>query len=433
MREGHVAVEVGAVGPCAVVGEGLQCRTGRVAVGVARADRRDRDPGAHGVEERRILVVAAVVGHLQDVGTKVGAALQEVALRLRLDVAGQQEPGRPDVDAQDERGVVRVRPRTAVGPGRRQDLPPQRAGPADLPEPRPPDRHAHSRSGGADRLALLGRVVLRPDLHQSDPPAAEHAGEAQHVVGVQVGQDDDRHHLDAEASQAAVDRAGVRPGVDDHRGPVAGGERDGVALPDVADDGEPAGRRPGRLHGLQAARHDGGPRGAGQQDVPQPWDREGRHDHPRQRDQPERTRPAVRPRDRRPRYGGPGAGDQHQPGSRQPARPGEQLRDRQGDRRGDRRQDPRDGRGRHGRGGEQVRRDGEQSELGRQRHDDRAARHRRRGRDRQRGRQRHRQPAGERGGPRRCEHEQGRGRQHRQGEAGSTGQVRVDEHERDHG
>ncbi|MBB3082602.1 hypothetical protein FHR93_000783 [Geodermatophilus sabuli] len=67
------------------------------------------------------------------------------------------------------------------------------------------------------------------------------------MVGVEVGQEDQRQAVDAEAVQTAVDGADVRPGVDQHPLARAGGDDEGVALADVAGDqhgvrrGPPAG------------------------------------------------------------------------------------------------------------------------------------------------------------------------------------------------
>ena len=66
------------------------------------------------------------------------------------------------------------------------------------------------------------------------------------MVGVQVGEQHDRHPADPQPAQAPVDRRRVRPGVDHHRGTGRDREHQAVALADVADRQHPAVRRPAR-------------------------------------------------------------------------------------------------------------------------------------------------------------------------------------------
>ena len=78
-----VSVAVAAVGAGTVVLESPQRRRRRMAVRVAGPHRGQRDPGVHGVEEVRVLLAAAVVGDLQDIGVQADAALeQRLAARL---------------------------------------------------------------------------------------------------------------------------------------------------------------------------------------------------------------------------------------------------------------------------------------------------------------------------------------------------------------
>lgn len=84
----------------------------RMAVGVALADRDDRDPRMDRGEQVRVLMRRAVVRHLQDVGGQVRVRGEDRGLRRRFDVAGEQEadravPGR-DRDLEDDTGVVRA-------------------------------------------------------------------------------------------------------------------------------------------------------------------------------------------------------------------------------------------------------------------------------------------------------------------------------------
>ncbi len=91
------------------------------------------------------------------------------------------------------------------------------------------------------------------DLDLADGPAVEHARQAVDVVGVEVGEHDDRHPTYPETLQAPVDQHGVRPRVD-HDGPGSPRVEDqSVALPDVAGDHHPAVGRPAR--GRQRPHH----------------------------------------------------------------------------------------------------------------------------------------------------------------------------------
>jgi hypothetical protein len=81
----------------------------RVAVVVAGPDRDQRQPGLAGLQEARVGIGAAVVGHLEDVGAQVGAAGEQVVLGLDLGVARQQDPHAGHGGPQHHRGVVRVR------------------------------------------------------------------------------------------------------------------------------------------------------------------------------------------------------------------------------------------------------------------------------------------------------------------------------------
>lgn len=82
------------------------------------------------------------------------------------------------------------------------------------------------------------------------------AGCAVDVVGVRVGQDQQRHVLDVEASQAAVDQSGLGAGVHDDGLAGARGEGQRVALAYVAGHHVPARRGPGG--GQDAHRDDRG-------------------------------------------------------------------------------------------------------------------------------------------------------------------------------
>ncbi len=223
-----------------------------------------------------------MVRDLQDVRAQVVAEPQQVALGLGLDVAGEQHDVAPGLDAQHQRAVVRVRARAGEAPRRRQDGPSHLAGGAPFTQRRGRDGHAGCGGLLVDLIGLVGRVLERTDLHHPDLAAVEHAGQPVDVVGVQVAEQHDRHPVDPEPVEAAVDGGRVRPSIDHHGRPVTGGQHDRVALTDVADDEEPAGGRPGRPGHRQTARRD---RDAGQrrdQPAPEASVKHGEPDHRRE-------------------------------------------------------------------------------------------------------------------------------------------------------
>jgi hypothetical protein len=63
----------------------------RVAVRVVGSHRHQRHPRPGGGQEPRIVVGAAVVGHLQHVGVDVDPPVEDALLRLRAQVAGEQD------------------------------------------------------------------------------------------------------------------------------------------------------------------------------------------------------------------------------------------------------------------------------------------------------------------------------------------------------
>lgn len=95
----EIALGVGAQHPGAVAAEALEKRPVRMAVPVSGSDRNQRDPGIDGVEEGRILVGRAVMGHLQHVGAHRRGAVPVEQRRplLPLRIPGEQDmadPGR---------------------------------------------------------------------------------------------------------------------------------------------------------------------------------------------------------------------------------------------------------------------------------------------------------------------------------------------------
>jgi hypothetical protein len=74
----------------------------RVPVGIVLAHPDERDLRLHCGEEARQARSRTVMGDLQDVGSQPRRITQQQALRLRLDVTGQEHGALLDVDAQDQ-------------------------------------------------------------------------------------------------------------------------------------------------------------------------------------------------------------------------------------------------------------------------------------------------------------------------------------------
>ena len=93
VRGGHhggVPVPVGAQHRDALAPQLAECRGVRMAVVVGRPHRQHRQPGVSGFEELGQEVGRTVVRHLEDVGGKLGAGVEQSPLGGFLDVAGQQ-------------------------------------------------------------------------------------------------------------------------------------------------------------------------------------------------------------------------------------------------------------------------------------------------------------------------------------------------------
>jgi hypothetical protein len=259
-----------------------------------------------------------VVGHLEHLRSQVRTAVQQVGLGIEFDVTGQQDPagrcGRPEHD----RGVVDggavlavdVR-RCAVGS---QDV--EREGrPREAPA-RGQLEHRRARLRGlpGDPPQGTGRLVRRSQRDPTGRPAPQRAREAAHVVGVQMRDDHERQRVDAEATQAGVRRAVVGTDVDEHRlARHAGGEHEGVALPDVAGDhhpvrGRPAGSdHPGRHQDQRQTDRDR------QNDEPGAPEADEHHQHQQRAAEQHGTAHAVGPGQHRSRDRRRTVGHQHQP------------------------------------------------------------------------------------------------------------------------
>jgi hypothetical protein len=107
------AVPVGSIGPLGDRVEPLDRRWCRVAVRIARARRRHRDPRPDRLEERfGGCGLRAVVGDLEEVD-RGKPAREKDRVDVLLDVTREQEPVRPDLAKQHHGDVVD--PGSAVG------------------------------------------------------------------------------------------------------------------------------------------------------------------------------------------------------------------------------------------------------------------------------------------------------------------------------
>jgi hypothetical protein len=372
--------------------------------------------------------------HLEDVRPQIGAVRDEPRLRLRAEVAGEQDPQAAHLHPDDQRQVVGLcRGRGPLG-CRRQHL---HGDVADgWPVPRHEDRRLPSRPAH-EGVVRPGTVVggrEGPGRDDPDVPASERAGQATDVVGVEVGHQHERQCVDAEPVEAAIHRADVRAGVHQHRGTGSHGQDERVALPDVAGNGHGAGGRPAtdrlphRPPDEDEAQEHGDGQGAQPREAPQ---------HPAQAQQEDgqqhRARGAGGPARGSVRHLCGAAGDDDQPPRRPAGDPDQRIRRERHGHADDGRQQPEHGRCRNRRGGQQVGRQRHQADRPREARDegrgDRASR--RADRD---GVREHRPAAAraEAAGPaRREQHDAGGGRDG-EGEAGIPRQSRVEQEEHAH-
>ena len=155
---GQITLLVGSVDAHSVAGEPGECPGRGMAIGVVRPHRDQGDPGTGGGQEFRVGVTASVMRHFQHVCPQIDPAGHQPGLRLRSEVAGEQDPHAPDGHAGNHREVVGRYGRR--GPGRvgRQHLHPDAADCATVPRQEngaPPSGAVHEPVEGAD--AVVGR------------------------------------------------------------------------------------------------------------------------------------------------------------------------------------------------------------------------------------------------------------------------------------
>jgi len=249
------------------------------------------------------------------------------------------------------------------------------------------------------------------------------------MVGVEMGQQDQRQGLDAEAVQAPVHRSDVGPGVDQQACRRAGGDDQGVALTHVAGDHIGRCRWPGP-HGLAEgpAEHDQAEHGGQRQGTQDRKAPQGPARHQQEHRQQHRTGAAGRPSGRAVGHVGGALADEHQPPHRPARQPDQSVTERWDEDAYHRGEQSEHGGGGHGRRGEQVGRQRDEADRPREARDDRRRRHPRRGAHRQGVRDHDRAAAvPEAGRPAGCQQHDGGGRGDRECEPGIRREPWIDQ------
>jgi len=434
-HDGQVALAVGSVHPHVVGREPVERAGRRVTIGVVGTHRDEGDAGLGRGQEVRIGVRAAVVRDLQHVGLQVHPAGQDAGLRLRVQVAGEQDPDAALGHPHQEAEVVGLGLRRRDLRRRCQHLDGGTADGAGVPGQQrgPPGAGAVSECvHGAD--AVVGRRQRSGGDHAHAAPV-QRPGEPAHVVGVQMRQQQQRDVGDAQPAQAAVLRADVRPDVDQHRRPRSGRKHEGIPLTDVAGHQVRGSEGPAAHRLAQRPAEDDQPHHGGQCDRPHPREPpQERDDHQQKQGEQDRPAGAGRPAGGAVGEVGCPVRDQHQPADRPAGEPGRGVGRRRRHRGHDGRDQPEHGGRRDRRRRQQVGGQGHQRDLARQRGDQRRGDDARRGADGDRigdetGHPMGTQPAR----PARREDDDGRRRRHGEREARIRRQRRIGEQQHNHG
>lgn len=234
-----------------------------VAVVVVGADAHDRDAGADRVEEAVGVGVAAVVRDLEHLGAQLLGAGEQPPLGPFLGVAGEQQPPRVAVHAQDQRALVGVVGQRAVAGGtqhRHGCRPEPEAGArGDLVE-----RDAALPCDGQGRQRRRRHVPARARAdgghHGVDLEACQDRGQTGAVVVMRMAERDDVEPAHPAPPQQAQRRVGVGTAVHEHPGAAAAircFHQQGVALPHV-EGGQRQRRHRWRPAQGRGDSHDGG-------------------------------------------------------------------------------------------------------------------------------------------------------------------------------
>jgi hypothetical protein len=186
-----------------------------------------------------------MVGDFQEVQAPVHRAqrIEEVAIHVLLEIAGEEDALGADPDVQDERRVVHRSPGLGSGLGHAGGRRPDDLGVRLTDGERIATLEAHDRHAMTLGLLAVGGVAAAVAAHavvdeDTDAVAREQPGEAADVVLVRVGQqgDIDAAVPDRDALiEAAHEQVGVATAIHEHPGAVVRLEQDRIALPDVED------------------------------------------------------------------------------------------------------------------------------------------------------------------------------------------------------
>ncbi len=398
------------------------------------------EPGPDRAEQPRILERRAVVGHFEHIHRRQRRVFaQQPLLGRRFEIAEKQQRGTMGHPyEQGDAGVVRLVGAQGGPRARPQHPPGERPDPPLLPRPGTDHRHPCPGGRSPHERGLLRRLLRERGLDHADRPVPQDTGQPADMVGVEVGEQQQRNACDAEFPQTAVGRPGVGAGVHDHGRALARRQHDGVALPDVTHRERPARRRPaGDEPGDRRRSYDGeqqehGAHGGRPRVARDPS--YGEQDHDRQRDEQQRAPPAARPRDARTGQRRTAPGDGRDPARGPAGAPGQRLRHGHRERRQGQGGEAEHRRRSHRRLGEEIAGDRHQADPGREHRHHRRAHGLRRTRRGQRLRQPGRHPAPpQRVAPPRRDGEQRAGGQYGEEKAITARQPRVVEHQQQNG
>ena len=181
---------------------------GGVPVVVVRPHRHQCQPRAERGEPVEVLVATAVVRHLEHVHAEPRQVAGQRGLRRRLDVPGQQDPYPTHLGDEDHAGVVGRRLSAGRPGGHPAAATPSAAVTSPTRRVTAVRRGAGSRPTAAAPVAgAVGRVEQPGALDLPHLTAPEHTGHPVDVVGVEVGEHQERHRGDLETVEAGVRRA----------------------------------------------------------------------------------------------------------------------------------------------------------------------------------------------------------------------------------
>lgn len=409
-----------------------------MAVAVVHADGNESQSCIQRPVQRRTLVGRTVVGDLDHIHRPDGARGEQRILRRLPQVAEEDRPDSAPFRLQGEAPCV---PGVQIRRRARRRLRRPEQPPVDRPQ-----ATGHTRMSALDRDTGRSEYVERAmvsvahrSLHDRTLDAGRHPAHAAHMIGVEVGEDEQVELPDPQAIEARGRRRGLTSDID-HRYSISVAQQHAVALADIA-----GGQLPVTRHRKSAAECTAAPRAdvdqrAGAQrehrddrDDPRRTAREHQHgdgcqdaraeQHADHAGRPRQSHPGERAGERRhlrdPRGGHPGEPHDQLPDGRSPGR---HRAGQASEHRGDRRR----------RLGEQVGGDSEQGQRWRQQDQDRLARQLGCGRNRDRQREGAREPAREQATERTRQDEQPGRREDRQRKAVVAREPRIVDQEQHH-